>query len=128
MGSGEGGPDRREEAAVLGLLGLDPLAQAVYSAMLADPTLRVRELTARLGQDEEQIRDALDRLVELALLRPSRERSGLYPVSLVAGMQLLVRRQEEELAAGRNAVAARRAAAARPGAARRLDGHGAPAG
>lgn len=81
--------------------------------MLADPAVGVRELTARLGQDEEQIRETLDRLVELALLRPSHERSGsLYPVSLVAGMQLLVRRQEAELAAGRDAVAAGRAAVA----------------
>lgn len=107
---------------MLGLLGLDPLAQAVYSAMLADPTVGVRELTARLGQDEGQIRETLDRLVELALLRPSRERSGLYPVSLVAGMQLLVRRQEEELAAGRDAVAAGRAAAADREPAERLIG------
>ncbi|NUR62534.1 MAG: helix-turn-helix transcriptional regulator [Catenulispora sp.] len=106
-----------------GLLGLDPLAQAVYSAMLADPTVGVRELAERLGQDEERIRATLDRLVELALLRPSRERSGtLYPVSLVAGMQLLVRRQEAELAAGRDAVAAGRAAAADREPAERLIG------
>jgi DNA-binding CsgD family transcriptional regulator len=98
---------------VLDSLGLDPLAQAVYSAMLADPSVGVLELTERLGQEEDRIRDTLDRLVELALLRPSRERSGeLYPVSLVAGMQLLVRRQEAELAAGRDAVAAGRAAVA----------------
>ncbi|GAA1970891.1 helix-turn-helix transcriptional regulator [Catenulispora subtropica] len=108
---------------MLGSLGLDPLAQAVYSAMLADPTVGVRELTARLGTDEAQIRETLDRLVELALLRPSRERSGtLYPVSLVAGMQLLVRRQEAELAAGRDAVAAGRAAVADREPAERLIG------
>ncbi|ACU76463.1 transcriptional regulator, LuxR family [Catenulispora acidiphila DSM 44928] len=98
---------------MLGSLGLDPLAQAVYSAMLADPAVGVRELKERLGQEEARIRDTLDRLVELALLRPSREQpGGLYPVSLVAGMQLLVQRQEAELAAGRDAVAAGRAAAA----------------
>jgi DNA-binding CsgD family transcriptional regulator len=98
---------------VLGSLGLDPLAQAVYSAMLADPSVGVRELKERLGQEEDRIRDTLDRLVELALLRPSREQPGeLYPVSLVAGMQRLVQRQEEELAAGRDAVAAGRAAVA----------------
>jgi DNA-binding CsgD family transcriptional regulator len=108
---------------VLGSLGLDPLAQAVYSAMLADPSVGVRQLKERLGQDEEQIRDTLDRLVELALLRPSRENSGgLYPVSLVTGMQLLVERQEAELAAGRDAVAAGRAAAADSGPAERLIG------
>jgi DNA-binding CsgD family transcriptional regulator len=108
---------------VLGALGLDPLAQAVYSAMLADPSVGVRELKERLGQEEEQIRDTLDRLVELALLRPSREQSGgLYPVSLVAGMQLLVQRQEAELAAGRDAVAAGRAAVADRAPAERLIG------
>ncbi|WP_223297368.1 helix-turn-helix domain-containing protein [Catenulispora acidiphila] len=81
--------------------------------MLADPAVGVRELKERLGQEEARIRDTLDRLVELALLRPSREQpGGLYPVSLVAGMQLLVQRQEAELAAGRDAVAAGRAAAA----------------
>ncbi|MEZ0106742.1 DNA-binding CsgD family transcriptional regulator [Catenulispora sp. EB89] len=98
---------------MLGSLGLDPLAQAVYSAMLADPSVGVRELKERLGQEEDRIRDTLDRLVELALLRPSRDQPGeLYPVSLVAGMQRLVQRQEEELAAGRDAVAAGRAAVA----------------
>ncbi|MEY9863263.1 DNA-binding CsgD family transcriptional regulator [Catenulispora sp. GAS73] len=108
---------------MLGSLGLDPLAQAVYSAMLADPSVGVRELTTRLGQDEDQIRETLDRLVELALLRPSRERSGeLYPVSLVTGMQLLVQRQEAELAAGRDAVAAGRAAVAEREPAERLIG------
>lgn len=108
---------------MLGSLGLDPLAQAVYSAMLADPSVGVRELTERLGQDENRIRDTLDRLVELALLRPSREQSGgLYPVSLVAGMQLLVQRQEAELAAGRDAVAAGRAAVADRAPAERLIG------
>ena len=108
---------------MLGSLGLDPLAQAVYSAMLADPSVGVLELTERLGQDEDRIRDTLDRLVELALLRPSRERSGgLYPVSLVAGMQLLLQRQEAELAAGRDAVAAGRAAAADRAPAERLIG------
>ncbi|WP_228562330.1 helix-turn-helix domain-containing protein [Catenulispora rubra] len=80
-------------------------------------------MTTRLGQDEDQIRDTLDRLVELALLRPSRERSGeLYPVSLVTGMQLLVQRQEAELAAGRDAVAAGRAAVAEREPAERLIG------
>ncbi|WP_370383988.1 LuxR C-terminal-related transcriptional regulator [Catenulispora sp. GAS73] len=91
--------------------------------MLADPSVGVRELTTRLGQDEDQIRETLDRLVELALLRPSRERSGeLYPVSLVTGMQLLVQRQEAELAAGRDAVAAGRAAVAEREPAERLIG------
>ncbi|MEY9925419.1 DNA-binding CsgD family transcriptional regulator [Catenulispora sp. GP43] len=108
---------------MLGSLGLDPLAQAVYSAMLADPSVGVRELKDRLGQEEGRIRDTLDRLVELALLRPSREQPGeLYPVSLVAGMQLLVQRQEAELAAGRDAVAAGRAAVADRKLAERLFG------
>ena len=108
---------------MLGSLGLDPLAQAVYSAMLADPSVGVRELTERLGQDEDRIRGTLDQLVELALLRPSREQSGgLYPVSLVAGMQLLVQRQEAELAVGRDAVAAGRAAVADRAPAERLIG------
>ena len=108
---------------MLGSLGLDPLAQAVYSAMLADPSVGVRELTERLGQDEDRIRGTLDQLVELALLRPSREQSGgLYPVSLVAGMQLLVQRQEAELAVGRDAVAAGRAAVADRAPAERMIG------
>lgn len=108
---------------MLGSLGLDPLAQAVYSAMLADPSVGVRELQERLGQEESRIRDTLDQLVELALLRPSRDQpGGLYPVSLVAGMQRLVQRQEAELAAGRDAVAAGRAAVADRQPAERLFG------
>ncbi|MFJ7277080.1 LuxR C-terminal-related transcriptional regulator [Kitasatospora sp. NPDC098663] len=60
------------------------------------------------------MREALDRLVELGLLTPSRETvGGLRAVSLEAGLAHLLRRQEEELARRHHALAAGKAAAAR---------------
>lgn len=67
---------------MLTALGLDTVAEAVYRAMLADPTGGVAELVARVGRTEEEVRDALDTLSELALVRPSAEREGACGPSL----------------------------------------------
>ncbi|MFJ9432872.1 helix-turn-helix domain-containing protein [Streptomyces sp. NPDC101490] len=85
---------------MLTALGLDAVAEAVYRAMLADPTGGVAELVARVGRTEEEVRDALDTLSELALVRPSAQREGgLRAVSPDIGMEILMARQQAELAA-----------------------------
>ncbi|MFE7558167.1 LuxR C-terminal-related transcriptional regulator [Kitasatospora sp. NPDC057500] len=98
---------------MLTALGLDTAAEAVYRVMLAHPDDGVTAVAHRLGQDEHQVRSALDRLSELALLRPSAERQGeLRAVSPDIGMEILMARQQAELAAQQMRVEASRAAAA----------------
>ncbi|WP_327676146.1 helix-turn-helix transcriptional regulator [Kitasatospora sp. NBC_00458] len=99
---------------MLELLGLDSTAEAVYREMLADPEGGVAELCARLRAPEATVRAALDRLADLTLLRASRDRPGaLWPVSPERGLELLLRRQEEELARRQQELAVSRAAVAR---------------
>ncbi|MEV6208682.1 helix-turn-helix transcriptional regulator [Kitasatospora sp. NPDC051914] len=97
---------------MLATLGLDATAEAVYRAMLAYPQDGVRALVDRLGQPEDAVRRSLDTLSELALVRPSYEREGqLRAVSPEVGMELLMARQQAELAAQQLRIEASRAAA-----------------
>ncbi|MGW6984059.1 helix-turn-helix transcriptional regulator [Streptomyces sp. NPDC054932] len=99
---------------MLKALGLDVQAETVYRGMLADPSGGVGELGLRLGMVETEVREALDRLVDLGLLTASRETSGaLRAVSPEAGLEQLLRRQEEELARRQHELALSKAAAAR---------------
>ncbi|PWK72069.1 regulatory LuxR family protein [Streptomyces sp. CG 926] len=94
-------------------LGLGPDVEAVYRGMLADPSGGVVELCVRLGLTETQVRDGLDRLVDLDLLRPSRDSPGaLRAVSPELGLELLLRRQEEDLIRRQQELARSKAAAA----------------
>ncbi|MCX4754424.1 LuxR C-terminal-related transcriptional regulator [Kitasatospora purpeofusca] len=98
---------------MLTALGLDAVAESVYRAMLAHPGDGVAALAARLSLAEPQVRNALDHLSELALLRPSADRPGsLRAVSPDVGMEILMARQQAELAAAQARIEASRAAAA----------------
>ncbi|WP_159394165.1 hypothetical protein [Streptomyces sp. NRRL S-495] len=100
---------------VLTALGLDTGAEAVHRVMLAHPGDGITALAQRLDQDERQVRTALDRLGELALLRPSAERRGeLCAVSPDLGMEILLARQQADLAAQQMRVEAPRAARRHP--------------
>lgn len=98
---------------MLELLGLDTADQAVYREMLADPAAGVDELCESLGLDERQVHAALDRLADLALVRDSRDRPGmLCAVEPQAGLEAILRRQEEDLAHRQRELAANKAAVA----------------
>ncbi|MFF0476469.1 LuxR C-terminal-related transcriptional regulator [Streptomyces sp. NPDC004284] len=98
---------------MLTALGLDAMSEAVYRSMLAHPQEGVSALAARLGTTETAIRHSLDTLSELSLLRPSGEYEGtLRAVSPDIGMEILMARQQEELAAQQLRIEASRAAAA----------------
>ncbi|MFI9630477.1 LuxR C-terminal-related transcriptional regulator [Streptomyces sp. NPDC052042] len=99
---------------MLDLLGLDSRTEAVYRAMLAHPHDGVEELVSRLGMPGKEIRKALDRLSEIALVRVSTEDpTQLHAVSPHLGMEILLARQQAELAAQQQRVEASRAVAAR---------------
>ncbi|MFI9274038.1 LuxR C-terminal-related transcriptional regulator [Kitasatospora sp. NPDC052896] len=99
---------------MLAVLGLDSEAESVYRAMLADPTGGVAELCGQLGLSETAVREALDRLADLQLLRTSRDLPGeLRPVSPELGLELILRRQEEDLLRRQQELALSKAAASR---------------
>ncbi|MER5883783.1 LuxR C-terminal-related transcriptional regulator [Streptomyces sp. NPDC001941] len=95
-------------------LGLDPAAETVYRGMLAHPGDSLSELGDRLGLPDAELRGALDKLSELALVRASSEDpSQVHAVNPHLGMEILLARQQAELAAQQQRIEASRAAAAR---------------
>ncbi|MYR54824.1 helix-turn-helix transcriptional regulator [Streptomyces sp. SID625] len=99
---------------MLEALGLERHVEAVYREMLAGSAGGVAELAQRLGLSEPQVREGLDRLVDLGLLTASREqRGGLRAISPQAGLEQILLRQEEELARRQQELAQSRAAAAK---------------
>ncbi|MEU9301750.1 helix-turn-helix transcriptional regulator [Streptomyces sp. NPDC048269] len=95
-------------------LGLDARAEAVYRAMLMQPTAGVAALAAAVEATEDEVRTALDLLSELALVQPSAADAGrLRAVSPDIGMEILMARGQAELAARQQRLEASRAAAAR---------------
>jgi DNA-binding CsgD family transcriptional regulator/predicted transcriptional regulator len=98
---------------MLDVLGLDAEAEAIYRWMLANPLEGIIVLVSRLGMPEERVRAGLDRLSKLALIQPSaKEGIGFRAVSPETAMEVLLARQQAELAAQQMRVEASRAAAA----------------
>ena len=98
---------------MLELFGIDTAAQDVYRIMLAEPSHGVASLCAQTGLPEAQVREALDALLDAGLLRESREQAGrMHVVAPEIGLELLMRRQEQELARRQQELATSRAAAA----------------
>ncbi|MDX3534610.1 LuxR C-terminal-related transcriptional regulator [Streptomyces sp. MB09-01] len=84
---------------MLSALGLDTSTEAVYRLLAARPEgWGVGQMAERLGLEEQHVRDALDRLAELSLLRRSADRPGGWrAIHPELGLQLLLRRQQDEL-------------------------------
>ncbi|MEV0218271.1 helix-turn-helix transcriptional regulator [Streptomyces sp. NPDC050704] len=98
---------------MLGTLGLNAASERVYRALLARPDDGVADLVGHLGVSEAEVRHALDMLSELALVRPSADQAGrLRAVSPDIGMEILMARQQADLAAQQQRLEASRAAAA----------------
>ncbi|WP_030931931.1 helix-turn-helix transcriptional regulator [Streptomyces sp. NRRL B-24720] len=98
---------------MLTALGLSAVTEAVYRAMLIRPRDGVADLAVAVGQAESAVREALDTLSELSLVRPSADNAErLRPVSPEVGMEILMARQQAELAAQQQRLEASRAAAA----------------
>ncbi|MEV6997456.1 LuxR C-terminal-related transcriptional regulator [Streptomyces sp. NPDC093982] len=98
---------------MLNRLGIGPAAEAVYRIMLAHPREDITDWAARLEIPEPMVRDALDQLSELALVRPSTEdQSQVRPVNPLLGFEALLARQQAELVAQQQRVEESRAAIA----------------
>ncbi|QES51876.1 helix-turn-helix transcriptional regulator [Streptomyces venezuelae] len=99
---------------MLEMLGLDRDTERVYREMLLQRSEGVAELCVRTGLAEGDVRAALDRLADLALVTPSRDTPGsLRAVSPERGLELLLLRQEEDLVRRQQELALGKAAAAR---------------
>ncbi|MBS2965963.1 LuxR family transcriptional regulator [Actinocrinis puniceicyclus] len=92
-------------------LGLSKTAELVYRAMLSQPALGVAELTAHTGLSAEEIRQALDSLAEMALVRSSWQAPGLLrPTSPQVGLAVLIAQAEAKIAQRQQEIEAARAA------------------
>ncbi|MHA6757880.1 hypothetical protein [Streptacidiphilus sp. PAMC 29251] len=99
---------------MLQAVGLSTQAEAVYRTMLDHPVLDTDELAVRLCLSDGQIRDCLDELAALKLVRASGERPGqMWAVSPEVGLADMLAREDAALAARQAQLAASRAAVTR---------------
>lgn len=97
---------------MLQTLGVDARADLVYRALLTHPDDGVQDLAVHLNISVKDVREALDELSTQSLVRPSdRNPSGFWPLSPRAAVDLLLARQQVELAAYQQRLVASRAAA-----------------
>ncbi|GAB3652574.1 LuxR family transcriptional regulator [Actinocorallia lasiicapitis] len=76
--------------------GLSALAERVHGLLTARHDLDVDGVAAELGVSPDQVREALDELADLALLKPSwQSPGGLRPVDPEAGLRALQQHQAE---------------------------------
>ncbi len=98
---------------MLEALGLDESSIAVYRALLAQPQADFHELLSRLGLDERKLRESLDRLSELALIRVSAGEAQVFrAIDPAIGVQALIAQQQARIAAEHERVEKIRLAAA----------------
>ncbi|MGW2088306.1 helix-turn-helix domain-containing protein [Streptomyces sp. NPDC001880] len=98
---------------MLEVLGLDETCESVYRAVLAYPQADLAELCERLGLSEPGLRQALDRLSELALVRPAADEPRRFrAIDPEVGIQAVIARQQERLAVEQQRIERIRLAAA----------------
>ncbi|OWA19285.1 helix-turn-helix transcriptional regulator [Streptomyces sp. CS227] len=98
---------------MLEVLGLDEVCEAVYRTILDHPESDFVALRERVGLSEERLRQALDQLSELALVRPAADRpAGFRAVNPEVGIQGVIARQQERVTAEQQRIEQLRSAAA----------------
>jgi DNA-binding CsgD family transcriptional regulator len=78
--------------------GIDALSESVYRLLLVHPEDGPAQLAARLTRPETDIRDSLERLADLALVRPPGAAGCWRALNPAAGLAALLARQEAEAA------------------------------
>ncbi|MFG2229811.1 LuxR C-terminal-related transcriptional regulator [Streptomyces sp. NPDC048723] len=98
---------------MLETLGLDDLSERTYQLMLADPGINVEGIARLTGASPTKVREAMDRLAALSLLRvPVNGDSPVRPVSPEYGLEALLAQQQAELMERQHQMERSRAAAA----------------
>ncbi|GLW55102.1 helix-turn-helix domain-containing protein [Kitasatospora phosalacinea] len=82
---------------MLQALGLSALTEGVYRTLLAEPDWRLDQVAAHLHLSEAEVREALDELLELTLLRPAADSHALRAVSPEVGLTRLLARNQDQL-------------------------------
>ena len=91
---------------MLAALGLTASAERVYREMLVQPQGGVADLADALGIPESEVRDALDQLFELSLVRESADRpETMHAISPEVGLPQALARQQADLARRQQQVA-----------------------
>ncbi|MEV6603123.1 helix-turn-helix transcriptional regulator [Kutzneria sp. NPDC051319] len=96
---------------MLQTLGLDDVAHAVYKNVLAGGGEDIEEIAAQLKLPESAVRQSIDRLLGLSLLR--RHAGALQPGSPTTALESLLQRQSADLARRQQELAETRAAVSR---------------
>ncbi|MER5453761.1 LuxR C-terminal-related transcriptional regulator [Micromonospora sp. NPDC002389] len=92
-------------------LGISTTAEAVYMTMLRQSTWGVAEIAESLRIDARQVHDALDELIELALVRESPVSPGkITPTSPKVGLAALLARAKADIAQQQYEIEATQAA------------------
>ncbi|MBM7493300.1 DNA-binding CsgD family transcriptional regulator [Micromonospora luteifusca] len=97
---------------MLEILGMSDAAENVYRAMLGRSELGAAELAEHLGWSGDKVKDALEELTRLSLIRHSGQQAGglllVNPefslASLLARQEVELARRQQELASGRLAI------------------------
>lgn len=97
---------------MFGAIGLSATAEAVYLAMLSAPELDVPQLAQQLGEPVEVIREALDELLDLALITRAGSGARVRPIGPTVGLASLIAQAEADVAERQQQLAATRAAVA----------------
>lgn len=98
---------------MLNVLGLDKFCEVVYRMILANPEAKLPELSEALEMPEARVREALDQLSELALVRPDADQPACFrAVNPEVGIQAVIARQQEILTAEQQRIERLRVAAA----------------
>ncbi|MGW2083857.1 TrmB family transcriptional regulator [Streptomyces sp. NPDC001880] len=98
---------------MLEILGLDEISETVYRTVLEYPRVELAELGRRLRLPCVRLRQALDQLSELALIRPVVDQPSRFrAVDPEVGIQAVIARQQERLAAEQQRIEQIRVAAA----------------
>jgi len=96
---------------MLAALGLTTAAESIYRLLLDDSRVGVAEIADRLGIDEEQVRDCLDRLFDLALLRQAAGAPAeFHVVDPAVALRYALAEQQDDLARRQRQVAESQAA------------------
>ncbi|MFG2332819.1 helix-turn-helix domain-containing protein [Streptomyces sp. NPDC048604] len=102
------------ETSGLEALGLSVFQEAVYRSLLTGSAEGVDELSTRLSISPCEVGDCLDQLLDMGLLQPSRDRTGmLRAVSPEIGFEVILRRHETELLCRQQQIAQGKEAMAR---------------
>ncbi|MFH8477050.1 LuxR C-terminal-related transcriptional regulator [Streptomyces sp. NPDC018000] len=94
-------------------LGLDAVCESVYRTVLAHPQSDLAGLCERLGLAEPRMRQALDQLSNLALVRPTLDEPRRFrAIDPEVGIQAVISRRQERLAIEQQRIERIRLAAA----------------